>query len=130
MAKEKANPSFAAFTLFLRAVKSQPNNNNSNNNMDNNNTNILDQAADIAAEATEEEWLTTAPRFYVEGRAYVDAWWAKEVYTRLKMILFVASNFDPGPDQAAITEYREGLANIAKHGVPILEKPSTPDSHD
>lgn len=98
--------------------------------MDNNNTNILDRAASAAAEATEEEWLTTAPRFYVEGRAYVDAWWAKEVYTRLKMILFVASNFDPGPDQAAITEYREGLANIAKHGVPILEKPSTPDSHD
>lgn len=97
--------------------------------MDNNNTNILDIVAS-AAEATEEEWLTTAARLYVEGRAYVDAWWAKEVYTRLKMILFVVANFDPGSNPVARMKYRDGLVNIAKHGVPILEKPSTPDSHD
>lgn len=97
--------------------------------MDNNNTNILDIVAS-AAEATEEEWLTTAPRFYINEKECVEAWWAKEVFVRLKMILFVASNFSPETSPAAMTEYREGLANIAKHGVPILEKPSTPDSHD
>ncbi|WP_288926336.1 hypothetical protein [uncultured Akkermansia sp.] len=97
--------------------------------MDNNNINILDMVS-AAAQATEEEWLTISPRLYDEGRGYVEAWWAKEVFTRLKMILFVVSNFGPDETPAGIMKYREGLANIAKHGVPEPEKPLTPDSHD
>lgn len=83
-----------------------------------------------AMEQADREWVENAPRFFINEKECVEAWYACELFTRLKMILFVVANFDPGEDPARITEYRKGLANIAKHGVPEPEEPLTPDSHD
>lgn len=83
-----------------------------------------------AMEQVDQEWKENAPRFFINEKECVEAWYAYELFTRLKMILFVVANFNPGENPARITEYRKGLANIAKHGVPEPEKPLTPDSHD
>lgn len=82
-----------------------------------------------AMEQVDQEWKENAPRFFINGQEYVEAWYAYELFTRLKLLLFVTSNFGPGTNPKAIMKYREGLANIAKHGVPEPEL-LTPDSHE
>lgn len=94
------------------------------------NKTTIEKAADHLAEQNDREWEENAPRFSVNGKEYVEAWYAYELFTRLKMILFVASNFSPAATPDGIMEYRKGLANIAKYGVPMPEKLLTPDRHD
>ncbi|MFG6361265.1 MAG: hypothetical protein K1W09_02440 [Akkermansia muciniphila] len=84
----------------------------------------IEKAADRLAKQNDREWKAKAPRFSVNGKEYVEEWFAHELFTRLKMILFLASNFSPGITPESIMKYREGLANIAKHGVPEPEKTS------
>lgn len=94
-----------------------------------NKTNIEKATAKLAEQA-DREWVENAPRFFINNQEYVEAWYAYELFIRLKMILFVVAHLSPGETPAGITKYRKGLANIAKHGVPESEKPLTPDSHD
>lgn len=49
-----------------------------------------------AMEQTDREWVENAPRFFINEKECVEAWYACELFTRLKMILFVVANFDPG----------------------------------
>lgn len=91
---------------------------------------IIEEMTAKAMEQSDREWIANAPRFVVNGKEYVEAWYAYELFFRLKMILLVTSNFDPGLTPAKILEYRKGLANIAKHGVPEPEKLFTPDCHE
>lgn len=86
----------------------------------------IEEATAKLAEQTDQEWEESAPRFSHNGKEYVEAWYAYELFTRLKMTLFVASNFSPDVTPAGIAEYRKGLVNIAKHGVPDPEKLLTP----
>ena len=94
------------------------------------NKTTIEKAADHLAEQNDREWEEKAPRFSANGKEYVEAWYALELFTRLKMVLLVVSQFGPGANPTAIMKYREGLANIAKHGVPEPEKLLTPDRHD
>ncbi|MCC8149107.1 MAG: hypothetical protein LIO64_09070 [Akkermansia sp.] len=91
---------------------------------------IIEDMTAKAMEQSDREWKANAPRLVVNGKEYVEEWYAYELFFRLKAILLVTSNFDPGLNPARILEYRKGLANIAKHGVPNPQDLPSPDRHE
>lgn len=85
-------------------------------------------------EKINNDWLYTAPRLYIAGEGYVEAWWARELFGRLHKIIFVLRDYCPHQNPDDINSYRKGLINIALYGEPTPDEvdadTSTPSSHD
>ncbi|WP_455563729.1 hypothetical protein [Akkermansia massiliensis] len=90
----------------------------------------IEEAVANMADQTDREFEEKAPRVFINEKEYVEGWYARELFLRLKMILFSLSNFGPGKGPKGVMSYRKGLANIAKHGVPEPEKLFTSDCHE
>lgn len=75
--------------------------------------------ADLMFHHVEHEWQTTAPPCLdMDGKTYMEAWWAREIFTRLHTILFAVEYFAPEIPPKKHQSFMLGLINIARYGLP------------